>query len=152
MDWLGNLATAVTGRFSATVLVGAIAAAVVAVTATALLVRRGSAKSRDLPVSPAEGLIAVFLRARALLARPRNDFAWSSWENAEAALAEMDGIIADLRAGRSPDPTQMQVLFAPTGPMQEVSLSSGWGDEFLTVSSQFDEAFARYLRSNEPAR
>ncbi|HEX8181606.1 MAG TPA: hypothetical protein VF525_18845 [Pyrinomonadaceae bacterium] len=36
----------------------------------------------------------------------------------------------------------MEVLFAPTGPMQEVSLSSGWGEEFLALAERFDEAMA----------
>jgi hypothetical protein len=32
------------------------------------------------------------------------------------------------------------VVFAPTGPMQEVSLGSGWGDEFLGVADRWDAA------------
>ena len=36
----------------------------------------------------------------------------------------------------------MEVLFAPTGPIQEVSLSSGWGKEFLALSERFDDAMA----------
>jgi hypothetical protein len=30
------------------------------------------------------------------------------------------------------------VLFAPTGPLQELSLSSGWADDFLKLASRFD--------------
>jgi len=37
----------------------------------------------------------------------------------------------------------MRVLFAPTGPIQEVSLSSGWGDAFLKIAEQFDRAAER---------
>ena len=37
----------------------------------------------------------------------------------------------------------MQVLFAPTGPVQEVSISSGWGEEFLTLASRFDTELSR---------
>jgi hypothetical protein len=32
------------------------------------------------------------------------------------------------------------IVFAPTGPMQEVSLSRGWGQEFLTLAERFDAA------------
>jgi hypothetical protein len=32
------------------------------------------------------------------VARPENDFAWSSWNDAEDATAEIDGIIAELQA------------------------------------------------------
>lgn len=92
-----------------------------------------------------EELIAVFTRAREALDQPDNDFSWSSWRDAADALAEIDGVIAALRAGSMPQ-TQMQVLFAPTGPMQEVSLSSGWGYAFLKLADDFDAALERARR------
>jgi len=85
-------------------------------------------------------LLSVFLRVRELIARPDNDFFWSSWRDAPHALEEIDEIIATLRAGEMPDRLQMRVLFAPTGPIQEVSLSSGWGDEFIELAKAFDAA------------
>jgi len=85
-------------------------------------------------------LLDIFQRARDLVARPENDFAWSSWRDAEHALEEIDGIISQLRNGDIPDQFAMSILFAPTGPMQELSLSSGWGNRFLQLASEFDEA------------
>jgi hypothetical protein len=38
------------------------------------------------------------------------------------------------------------VLFAPTGPIQEVSISSGWGNEFLDLAERFDRAVQRAYR------
>jgi hypothetical protein len=80
-------------------------------------------------------LIEVLQEARALLARPDNDFAWSSWPDAVAALGEIDGLIAALRNKAPVDPPTLQVLFAPTGPIQEVGLSSGWGHAFLALAA-----------------
>jgi hypothetical protein len=37
-------------------------------------------------------------------------------------------------------PYELRVLFAPTGPIQEVSVSSGWGDAFLELADRFDDA------------
>lgn len=88
-------------------------------------------------------LLSVFLRAREAIARPDNDFFWSSWRGASHALEELDEIIATLRAGDMPDRQQMRVLFAPTGPIQEVSISSGWGDEFMVLADAFDAAMER---------
>ncbi|MCX7358368.1 MAG: hypothetical protein NT015_09545 [Alphaproteobacteria bacterium] len=85
-------------------------------------------------------LLDIFQRARDLVARPDNDFAWSSWRDAEHALEEIDGIISRLRTGDTPDTFSMSILFAPTGPMQELSMSSGWGNRFLQLASEFDEA------------
>jgi hypothetical protein len=88
-------------------------------------------------------LLAVFLEARRRLAAPDNDFSWSGWATCEEALGEIDNVIAKLEAGQMPAPLQMQVLFAPTGPIQEVSISSGWGDEFLKLAAAFDAALDR---------
>jgi hypothetical protein len=86
-------------------------------------------------------LISVFEETRMLLSRPDNDFIWSSWEDEKDALEEIDGILAGLRSGFS-DPLTMRVLFAPTGPIQEVAISSGWGNYFLELADRFDEAMA----------
>ncbi|MEQ1489425.1 MAG: hypothetical protein ABL932_02645 [Terricaulis sp.] len=87
-----------------------------------------------------DALLDIFHRARDLVARPDNDFAWSSWRDAEHALEEIDANISRLRNGETPDTSSMAILFSPTGPMQELSLSSGWGNRFLQLASEFDEA------------
>jgi hypothetical protein len=84
-------------------------------------------------------LIDVLLEARRLIAMPSNDFSWSSFVDQESALREIDGGLARLRDG-STDTSAIAVLFLPTGPIQEVSLSSGWGDEFVALADRFDRA------------
>jgi hypothetical protein len=88
-------------------------------------------------------LIEVLRAARALLASPGNDFVWSSWECADEALREMDWLIEVVEVGRLPERHRLSLLFAPTGPIQEVSISSGWGIQFLAVAERFDGALAR---------
>jgi hypothetical protein len=90
-----------------------------------------------------QDLVDVLREARALLALPGNDFAWSSWADAGATLAELDRQIATIESGQLPPRLDLVVLFAPTGPMQEVSLSSGWATEFLAVAARFDAAADR---------
>jgi len=85
-------------------------------------------------------LVQVLNEAREFLARPGNDFAWSSWENAADALREVDGLISHIASGDMPKRLDLEVLFAPTGPIQEVSVSSGWGKEFLGLADGFDAA------------
>jgi len=83
-------------------------------------------------------LIALLKEARALLALESNDFSWSSWKDQNQAISEIDSIIAKLENGSIPD---MRVLFAPTGPIQEVSLSSGWGNQFMELAERFDKEY-----------
>jgi hypothetical protein len=83
-------------------------------------------------------LITVLKQARALLALESNDFSWSSWKDQNRAISEIDSIIAALENGSIPE---IGFLFAPTGPIQEVSLSSGWENEFLELAEQFDKEY-----------
>jgi hypothetical protein len=85
-------------------------------------------------------LIDALREAREFLARPDNDFAWSSWENGAAALSEIDNLIARIEQGHLPKRLDLDVLFTATGPIQEVSVSSGWGDDFLQVARRYDMA------------
>jgi hypothetical protein len=87
-----------------------------------------------------QGLIDVMRETRRLLSLPENDFAWSSWKDQQAALAEIDEHIDTLQRGSVPN---MAVLFAPTGPIQEVSVSSGWGEAFLRLAERFDNESAK---------
>ena len=90
-------------------------------------------------------LISIIKEARVLLALEGNDFSWSSWKDQNAALAEIDSIITKLVHGSVPE---IGVLFAPTGPIQEVSLNSGWGAEFLELAERFDKEYAS-VRNHE---
>lgn len=85
-------------------------------------------------------LVEVLHSSIELLSIEDNDFSWSSWENQAAAVAEVRSLLSVVEAGELPDRINISVLFAPTGPIQEVSLSSGWADPFLKVAEQFDNA------------
>jgi hypothetical protein len=85
-------------------------------------------------------LLDVLREARDLLALPGNDFLWSSWPDALAALAAVDRVIAAVEGGPLPPRYELAGLFAQTGPMQEVVLSRGWADVFLAIAVRFDAA------------
>jgi hypothetical protein len=97
-----------------------------------------------------EDLISVLRDAHTFLARPDNDFAWSSWRDANEALGELDSLIATMSAGQLPPEMKVSILFAPTGPIQEVSMSSGWAWEFIELSERFDAALKRAYTDESP--
>ena len=88
-------------------------------------------------------LIAMLDDAKSLLKIEGNDFTWSSWPDERAATTELDQFIQALKNGEPVDRSELVVLFAPTGPIQEVSLSSGWSGDFLRVADRFDRAIGR---------
>ncbi|MHB8879675.1 MAG: hypothetical protein ACYC8T_38795 [Myxococcaceae bacterium] len=83
--------------------------------------------------------------ATSLLRRPDNDFAWSSWGDADEAASEIESLMKRIEKGDIPRET-LEVIFAATGPMQEVSLSSGWAGEFLELAARFDSAMGALSR------
>jgi hypothetical protein len=85
-------------------------------------------------------LRSVLEEARELLAAADNEFTWSSWQDRDDALREIDALLTELRSGTLPSMLALHVLFAPTGPIQEVSLSSGWGNAFIALAERFDDA------------
>ena len=73
-----------------------------------------------------------------LIQIPDNDFIWSYWEDAKQAKAEIDKLISILQSGELPERVEVAVVFAPTGPLQEVSINSGWSEAFLKVAEKYD--------------
>ena len=91
-------------------------------------------------IPQSEALFAVLLEVRSHLEKPGNDFSWSGWESSTEALAELDPFIEALRQNEKPRRASLEFLFLPTGPIQEVSLSSGWGNTFTELADRFDQA------------
>jgi hypothetical protein len=93
-------------------------------------------------------LIGVLAQARIALAHADNDFSWSSWADDSAALCELDEQISALKAGGSIESLDLEILFAATGPICEVALSSGWSEAYLRLSEAFDAALERIRASD----
>ncbi len=68
--------------------------------------------------------------------REDNDFSWSGWKDAQEAVAEFNGLLLGLQERDQESLTRISFLFMPTGPLQELALSSGWGDEFCRLANQ----------------
>ncbi|MDB6034202.1 MAG: hypothetical protein JWM16_4540 [Verrucomicrobiales bacterium] len=62
----------------------------------------------------------------------------------------MDDLIRRIEAGGMSDYCDITVLCAPTGGIQEVAESSGWGQEFLSLAKRFDAA-VEAISSSEKA-
>jgi hypothetical protein len=93
-------------------------------------------------------LIAIVTEAKRMVARPGNDFLWSSWDDAGEAPAEIERFIQAIAAGEGVDFAALSTIFAPTGPLQEVAISSGWGEAFNHLAARFDVALNDYRKQN----
>ena len=87
-------------------------------------------------------MVAVLRRIAELLGRDDVDTAWSGYEPSELR-SEIQSFLERVESGRPLGGTargRLRVLFAPTGALQDTSLSSGWGEEFIALAGRFDDA------------
>ena len=62
---------------------------------------------------------------------------WTPFTPAEIS-ADLSAAISRIERNEAIDVDRLKMLFAPTGPIQETAMSSGWSDDYLKLSSEFD--------------
>jgi hypothetical protein len=88
-------------------------------------------------------LLETLRDARELLTRTGNNFALSSWEDATAALGEIDHLLSNIESGDLPKRSEIEPLFMASGPIQRVSVPSGWSKEYIVLANRFDIAIRK---------
>jgi hypothetical protein len=87
-----------------------------------------------------EKIIGILNEIVQILRLGQTDVAWSHYDTVDEAVADLNAHVERLRSGDLSGMFDLRMLFAPTGSLQEISINSGWGDEFLVISEQFDKA------------
>lgn len=65
----------------------------------------------------------------------------SDWSNmpAEDILRKLEVEISKARDAKPIDVYKLELLFSPTGVIQEISIDNGWGTKFLRLAEAVDE-------------
>ena len=71
-----------------------------------------------------------------------SDVVWTRFDTPAALRAELASYSEQLEKGHFSCLRQLDLLFAPTGSLQEHSISNGWEEEFIRLSALFDSAYA----------
>lgn len=87
-----------------------------------------------------EKIIGILNEIIQILRARRTDVVWSYYDTVDEAVADLNSHIERLRSGDLSGMFDLKMLFAPTGSLQEISINSGWGNEFLVISEKFDKA------------
>jgi hypothetical protein len=74
------------------------------------------------------------------LSLPGCDVVWSHYDSQAEALTDVKEHIERLKKNDFSKLGDLKLLFAPTGSLQDISISNGWGTEFLVLATQFDKA------------
>jgi hypothetical protein len=85
-------------------------------------------------------VIGILQQVKHIVESPGTDVAWSRYNIVEEAVDDIDQHIERLRRGDLSKIEDLTLLFAPTGSLQEISISSGWGEGFVCLSARFDRA------------
>jgi hypothetical protein len=89
-------------------------------------------------------MIAVLATANVFLARSGND-GWPDVNPPEASTTVSELVAHVLDPDSAPLPKYWNLLFAPTGDLQEIAMSNGWHDTYLKLAEEFDK-LARLLK------
>jgi hypothetical protein len=70
-----------------------------------------------------------------------SDVIWTKYETAKEFRDDLDRYMARLKLNDKSCLEELNVLFAPTGYLQEHSISNGWSDEYVRLAAQFDKIY-----------
>ena len=70
-----------------------------------------------------------------------SDVVWTHYETPSEFRDDLDNYIARLKANDKTCLEELNVLFAPTGSLQEHSILNGWTDEYVTIAERFDKVY-----------
>jgi hypothetical protein len=88
-------------------------------------------------LTPKMQMLAVLGATRALVAQsPR--LGWEDVAPAEC-VAILDQMMAHLsKPAENAVPKYASILFAPTGPIQDIAISDGWHEAYMSLSEEYD--------------
>ncbi len=85
-------------------------------------------------------LIGILETIKELILEPKTDISWSTFDSKDDLIIEIDTHIQKLKLRDFSKVKDLILLFAPTSDFQEISLSSGWNSDYLSISETFDVA------------
>jgi len=84
-------------------------------------------------------------RLKYLLSLPSTDVCWSTYNSAPEVIEELELLKAKIEKQDESARHKLLFLLLPTGDLQEISLSSGWGDEFLEIAEILENALEKRI-------
>ncbi len=74
------------------------------------------------------------------------DTVWAGYDNGKDLLVDLNTDIEKIHFCDFSTLEKLNMKFAPTSTYQEISLSNGWGDEFVKLAEQFDKFYKRIIK------
>ena len=82
-------------------------------------------------------------RLKELLALPSTDINWqNTFKSADEVIERLTYLETEIAKNDNKAIKELIFLLAPTGDLQEISISSGWGYEFLGIAEALEKALS----------
>lgn len=91
-----------------------------------------------------EMLQIIILEIKQIVDSSNTDTGFSKYSTPKELIDDLDKYIEKLERKDETIFSKINFLIAPTGDLQEVSLSSGWGEEFLRLSMEIDKIIEKH--------
>jgi hypothetical protein len=91
-------------------------------------------------VSPVQDVIDILNEVIRIIESGEANVTWPGYGTVDDALLDLADHIDRLAQNDLSKRKELEILFAPTGALQEISLSSGWSEQFLSMAERFDRA------------
>ncbi|MBD3215557.1 MAG: hypothetical protein GF311_23305 [Candidatus Lokiarchaeota archaeon] len=75
-----------------------------------------------------------------------SDLTWSNYKSEKEILIELDTMIQEFEEENFSRLLDLQAHFAPASEFQEISISSGWSEEFIVISKMFEDALITLIK------
>ena len=87
-----------------------------------------------------KNIVEILEEVKEFISGISTDVGWSRFESKEEATKEIIEHIHRLKNNDFSKIEDLIILFLPTSDLQETSISSGWGKEFLVIAEKFDNS------------
>ena len=88
---------------------------------------------------PHQALTQILESAKELVLRSSDTFSWTDWRESSDVAIELDMMLEKVKSNILPEQSRVNALFAPNGPLQEISFNGNWGHYYLEVADQYDQ-------------
>jgi hypothetical protein len=90
-------------------------------------------------------IIAVISLANSKISKD-SDVSWAGYNSSLELQNELESDLEKLKSGNLEMLEVFHAHFLPTCTYQEVALSNGWADEYLTIAEEFDGYYTKMNR------
>jgi hypothetical protein len=92
-----------------------------------------------------QNVAGILIRIKSYLS-PDSDMIWAGQDNADGFIEGLNKDIQHIQNCSFIVLSDIYAKFLPTGTYQEISMSNGWGNEYINLSIKFEKIHARLIQ------